>query len=177
MQAYFNEIIKPEFSKISFGKETLWDVKMVFSLNGYVPDFAIRQLSILPETGLTSFINRTYGIRFSDFADATLVKNIDKPGMDGNVVILFVALLIGLTAALLSFNFEIKWKIWEGLSLASRHVFFFCNQCTEKTCGTVVLWIFKIFICQLRFMLKLTLSPATRLLSNITPKFHQNDYK
>jgi len=112
MQTYFDEIRKPEFSKISFGKETIWGMKMSFSLNGNFPDFVVGKLSVLPETGLLSFINRTYGIHFSSFADATLEKNIDKPGMDGNVVIIFVALLIGLSLALSSFIIEMRRSIW-----------------------------------------------------------------
>jgi len=129
MQTYFDEIKTSEFSMISFGKETLWDLITAFTLHGHVPDFAIRQLSALPETGLVLFINRTYGIRFSDFAEATFVKNIDKPAMDGNVVIVFVALLVGIAVALLIFTFEMKGKIWSVLTLACTHVLALSSQC------------------------------------------------
>lgn len=106
---FLKRLAKKNHVHAFIGKEVYTNMTLGFSVHGYIPNMIQMRIKSIQTSGIFrwwgSFIESQY---FFVASDAVINYKPQKPAMKGNVLLVFLVLIIGLVVSLLYFIYELK---------------------------------------------------------------------
>lgn len=102
---YVKSLEKEGFGIVYQGVETYYEVNIAFVLKGFVPQYLVQRIKYAEWCGLWKRWQNLFQKKFLQKSEQSR-ERLTKPGMDGNVVVLFVLLGAGLVLSVLCFGME-----------------------------------------------------------------------
>ncbi|CAL8146571.1 unnamed protein product [Orchesella dallaii] len=123
IQKMFPIIQNQGHTKLSVGKEILFERRVGMALDAWISDQLITTLSRMHDVGLWQHIRNIFVRNITTTFDGTRDFSYQTSQISGNILVVFVTFLCGHVVAALSFIFEIRKRIYVWTILLAQSVY------------------------------------------------------